>query len=252
MSALGRVVLASGNAGKLREFGQLLAPLGLELLPQSAFGVPAAEEPFGTFLENALAKARHASRLTGLPALADDSGICVEALGGRPGVWSARWARQQQASRQQEALERAAHAAGLAVQGVHAAQAHVGGKPADEVDLANNAQLVEDLWGTVADGGSRMDASGPDSYPGQYYCVLVLLRAHDDPQPIVADGSWYGEVIAAPRGVGGFGYDAHFLIPSLGRTVAELDADSKNRYSHRGQAMRALVERLREAGLAAS
>jgi XTP/dITP diphosphohydrolase len=209
-----QVVLASGNAGKLREFGALLAPLGLELLPQSTLGVPAAEEPFDTFLENALAKARHASRLTGLPALADDSGICVDALGGRPGVWSARWAAMRRVD----------------VEGD---------------DGANNAQLVRDLWddASASSGGPRN---------AHYYCVLVLLRTPEDPQPIVADASWHGEVIAQPRGNGGFGYDPHFLIPSLGRTVAELDSETKNLHSHRGRAMQALVERLREARLAAS
>ncbi|MCM5571993.1 RdgB/HAM1 family non-canonical purine NTP pyrophosphatase [Burkholderiaceae bacterium FT117] len=209
---MSRVVLASGNAGKLREFSALLAPLGLELLPQSAFGLPAAEEPFGTFLENALAKARHASRATGLPALADDSGICVEALGGRPGVWSARWAAMR------------------------------GGRETGDADAANNARLVADLAALAAGGAVDRTA--------HYYCVLVLVRSPDDPQPLVADGSWYGEVIDAPRGTGGFGYDPHFLLPELGLTVAELDAGTKNRLSHRGKAMRALAERLREARLA--
>lgn len=212
-----RVVLASGNAGKLREFSALLAPLGLQLLSQSTFGVPAADEPFGTFLENALAKARHASRCTGLPALADDSGICVEALGGRPGVWSARWA----------ALQREAGSMGRDAAPPSSA----------DPDAANNAQLVTDL-AACADRRAH------------YYCVLVFLRSADDPQPLVADGSWYGEVVAQARGGGGFGYDPHFLIPSLGQTVAQLDAATKNRLSHRGQAMRALAARLVEAGLA--
>lgn len=200
---MSEVVLASGNAGKLREFSALLAPLGLSLVPQAALGVPAADEPFDTFLENALAKARHASRCTGRPALADDSGICVAALGGRPGVWSARWAARS---------------------------------GAEDIDAANNAQLIADLHGCA---DRRAD----------YYCVLVFVRAADDPQPIVADGSWHGEVIEQPRGAGGFGYDPHFLIPSLGVTAAELDDADKNRLSHRGQAMRALADRLAAAGL---
>lgn len=206
--ASGRIVLASGNAGKLREFAALLAPLGLELLAQSELGVAPAEEPFETFLENALAKARHASRATGLPALADDSGICVRALGGRPGVRSARWAEIRS------------------------------GQASSDPDAANNAQLVADLQG-------RTDRRA------HYCCVLVLVRSPDDPQPIVADGNWYGEVIDQPRGSAGFGYDPHFLIPSLGLTVAQLDPQTKNRISHRGRAMRRLVEQLREAGLAA-
>ncbi|MCL4185192.1 MAG: RdgB/HAM1 family non-canonical purine NTP pyrophosphatase [Burkholderiaceae bacterium] len=192
---LRRVVLASNNAGKLRELSALLAPLGLALEPQAALGVPEADEPHDTFLENALAKARHASRLTGLPALADDSGLCVDALGGRPGVRSARWS-------------------------------------ARGTDAANNAQLIADL-------------AGRTGRAAHYYCVLVLLRAADDPQPVVADASWHGEVIDAPRGTGGFGYDPHFYLPGEGCTAAELDAQRKNLLGHRGQALRVLVERLR-------
>jgi len=203
---LWRVVLASNNAGKLRELSSLLAPLGLQLESQSALGVPEADEPFGTFLENALAKARHASRLTGLPALADDSGLCVDALGGRPGVLSARWAARSPG--------RSAAAAPL------------------DTDAANNRQLIADLAG-CADRAAH------------YYCVLVLLRAPDDPQPIVADASWHGEVVDTPRGTGGFGYDPHFLLPDEGCTAAELDPPRKNLLGHRGQALRVLVERLR-------
>ena len=203
---LWRVVLASNNAGKLRELSSLLAPLGLQLESQSALGVPEADEPFGTFLENALAKARHASRLTGLPALADDSGLCVDALGGRPGVLSARWAARSPG--------RSAGAAPL------------------DTDAANNRQLIADLAG-CADRAAH------------YYCVLVLLRAPDDPQPIVADASWHGELVDTPRGTGGFGYDPHFLLPDEGCTAAELDPPRKNLLGHRGQALRVLVERLR-------
>ncbi len=201
---LSRLVLASGNAGKLRELRALLEPTGIDVVPQSALGVGEAEEPFGTFLENALAKARHASRATGLPAVADDSGICVPSLGGAPGVRSARWAAD---------LE--------------------GG---ERSDAANNARLVRELAG----------AADRSAY---YYCALVLVRSADDPQPIVADGVWFGEVVDAPRGEGGFGYDPHFRIPGLGLTVAELDPATKNRESHRGQAMRALRDRLARAKL---
>lgn len=191
-----RLILASNNAGKLKEFDQLLAPIGFELHPQGEFDVPEAEEPFGTFVENALAKARHASRLTGLPALADDSGVCVNALGGAPGVYSARYA----------------------------------GEP--KSDARNSAKLVADLAGLV-------DKSA------YYYCVLVYVRHPDDPQPVIADGFWHGEIIATPRGANGFGYDPHFLIPSLGKTTAELAPDEKNVLSHRGQALRVLVEKLK-------
>ncbi|GIZ53964.1 RdgB/HAM1 family non-canonical purine NTP pyrophosphatase [Noviherbaspirillum aridicola] len=190
------LVLASNNPGKLKEFGELLGPLGFEVRPQGDFGVPEAEEPHPTFVENALAKARHAARLTGLPALADDSGVCAAALGGRPGVHSARYA----------------------------------GEPRS--DLRNNEKLVAEL-----------SALGDRS--AWYYCVLVYVRSADDPQPVIADGRWDGEIIAAPRGSGGFGYDPHFLLPALGRTAAELTAEEKHRFSHRGQALRALVEKLR-------
>lgn len=191
-----RLILASNNAGKLKEFDQLLAPIGFELHPQGEFDVPEAEEPFGTFVENALAKARHASRLTGLPALADDSGVCVNALGGAPGVYSARFA----------------------------------GEP--KSDARNSEKLVADLAGL----------SDKSAY---YYCVLVYVRHPDDPQPVIADGRWNGEIIASPRGENGFGYDPHFLIPSLGKTTAELAPQEKNALSHRGQALRALVEKLK-------
>lgn len=224
---LRRVVLASNNPGKLRELSSLLAPLGLELEPQSALGVPEAEEPFGTFLENALAKARHASRLTGLPALADDSGLCVDALGGRPGVLSARWAaRSPGAPRAAGSPPRSDVRAAPAATAIGAAPGSAG------ADAANNAQLIADLAGCT-------------DRAAHYYCVLVLLRAADDPQPVVADASWHGEVVDTPRGTAGFGYDPHFLLPEQGCTVAELDPQRKNLLGHRGQALRLLVERLR-------
>ena len=191
-----RLVLASNNAGKLKEFAQLLAPIGFELHPQGEFDVTEAEEPFGTFVENALAKARHASRLTGLPALADDSGVCVNALGGAPGVYSARFA----------------------------------GEP--KSDARNSEKLVADL-------AQYADKSA------YYYCVLVYVRHADDPQPVIADGMWRGEIIDTPRVSNGFGYDPYFLIPALGQTTAELDPAVKNAHSHRGQALRALVEKLK-------
>ena len=218
---LRRVVLASNNPGKLRELSSLLAPLGLQLESQSALGVPEADEPFGTFLENALAKARHASRLTGLPALADDSGLCVDALGGRPGVLSARWAARSP-GRAVPGL------AGLALPdgpGDRAATA-----PPD-TDAANNRQLIADLAG-CADRDAH------------YYCVLVLLRASDDPQPIVADASWHGEVIDTPRGTGGFGYDPLFEICEYHRTFGELGSAVKSVLSHRGRALRMMLPQL--------
>jgi XTP/dITP diphosphohydrolase len=191
-----RLILASNNAGKLKEFAQLLAPIGFELHPQGEFNVPEAEEPFGTFVENALQKARHAARLTGLPALADDSGVCVNALGGAPGVYSARYA----------------------------------GEP--KSDARNNEKLVRDL-------------ASHDDRSAYYYCVLVYVRHADDPQPVIADGVWRGQIIDTPRGENGFGYDPYFLIPALGKTTAELAPAEKNAISHRGQALRALVEKLK-------
>lgn len=189
------LVLASNNPGKLKEFGELLAPVGFDVQPQGQFDVPEAGEPHLTFVENALAKARHAARLTGLPALADDSGVCANALGGAPGVWSARYA----------------------------------GEP--KSDARNNQKLVADL-ATHADKSAY------------YYCVLVLVRHADDPQPVIAEGRWSGEIRAEPSGQGGFGYDPHFWLATLGKTAAELSAQEKNRLSHRGQALRLLVEKL--------
>jgi len=193
--ALPRLVLASGNAGKLREFHRLLAPLGIDVVAQSALGIADADEPHVTFVENALAKARHASAHARLPALADDSGICVRALAGAPGVQSARYA----------------------------------GEP--KSDARNNAKLVAALAG-VADRSAH------------YACVLALVRHERDPEPIIAEGAWHGTVIDAPRGVGGFGYDPHFLDAATGLTAAELPLERKNELSHRGQAMRALIARL--------
>lgn len=195
MLSFARLVLASGNEGKLREFRGLLAPLRIEVVPQAELGVHEADEPHSTFVENALAKARHASRLCRLPALADDSGVCVAALHGAPGVQSARYA----------------------------------GEPRS--DQRNNAKLIADLAG-IADRRAH------------YYCMLVLIRDGDDPEPILAEGRWHGTIIDTPRGRGGFGYDPHFLDAESGLTGAELPLMQKNARSHRGKAMRALIERL--------
>jgi XTP/dITP diphosphohydrolase len=202
-----RLVLASNNPGKLREFRQMLAPLGMEIVPQSELGIAEAEEPHGTFVENALSKARNASSRAGLPAFADDSGICVAALGGAPGVLSARYAGEG------------------------------GGR--EEQDARNNRKLIEAL----KDKADRR---------AHYYCVIVLVRHADDPEPLIAEGRWQGEVIAEPRGIGGFGYDPYFLLPGLDRTAAELMPDEKNAVSHRGQAMQRLVEMLKYAEYRAS
>jgi XTP/dITP diphosphohydrolase len=190
-----RLVLASNNAKKLKELSELLAPLGLTLLPQAQLGVGEAEEPHCTFVENALEKARHAARITGLPALADDSGICVDAFGGAPGVQSARFS----------------------------------GEP--KSDARNNEKLLADL-------------AGQENRRAHYYCVLVYVRSADDPQPIIAEGEWHGEILDHPRGEGGFGYDPLFLVPELGLSVAEISSEEKHRRSHRGQALARLLERL--------
>jgi len=191
-----RLVLASNNAGKLRELAAILVPLGVTLVAQGELGVSEVEEPHPTFVENALAKARHAAQITGLPALADDSGICVEALYGEPGVHSARFA----------------------------------GAP--KSNARNNARLIELL-------------AGQANRRAEYVCVIALLRSARDPRPLIAEGSWAGEITDSPRGTGGFGYDPHFLLAALGKTAAELDPQEKNAISHRGQALRQLVEALR-------
>lgn len=194
-----KLVLASANPGKLGEIGALLAPLSIELVAQAELGIEEAEEPHATFLENALAKARHASRAARLPALADDSGLCVEALGGRPGVHSAHFAGP------------------------------TGSR--EERDARNNEKLLSLLQ---------------DFRAAYYACIVVLVRHAEDPLPLVAEGIWRGEIAVAPRGANGFGYDPLFLLPDLGRTAAELEAEEKNRISHRGKALARLLELLRD------
>ncbi len=191
-----RVVLASGNQGKLAELGRLLAPLGLQMESQAALGISPAPEIRATFVENALDKARHASRCATLPALADDSGLVVPILGGAPGIRSARYA----------------------------------GEPGN--DAANNARLVAEVG----------DGEAPQAY---FYCALVYLRHADDPAPLIATGRWDGVIVRSPRGHGGFGYDPHFYVPELACTAAELPAHRKDRVSHRGRAMAALLTALR-------
>lgn len=194
-----KLVIASNNPGKLREFQFLLQPLGIEVLTQAQLGITEAEEPHVTFLENALAKARHVSRLSGLPALADDSGICVTALEGVPGVLSARYAGDDPKS-----------------------------------DQRNNEKLLRAMQG-VTDRRAH------------YYCVLVLLHHADDPQPLIAEGEWHGEIAHEERGDGGFGYDPLFWLPEFGKTSAQLERDEKHAISHRGKALKVLLQRLQSA-----
>ncbi len=190
-----RLVIASDNPGKLRELGALLVPLGVEVMAQGALGIRSADEPHPTFVENALAKARHAAAASGLPALADDSGLCCPALGGEPGVRSARFA----------------------------------GAAATDAD--NNAELLRRLAG-VADRRAH------------YTCVLIAVRGATDPEPLIAEARWHGEVIDTPRGPNGFGYDPLFWLRDLGKTAAELAPEHKNRISHRAAALAELARKL--------
>ena len=194
-----RLVIASSNRGKLAEFGALFRGSGIECIPQAELGVDDAEETASTFVENALLKARHAARATGLPALADDSGLCVDALGGAPGLYSARYA------------------------GAH------GDASANIIKLLDALQDVPEAARTA-----------------HFHAVIVLLRSADDPQPIIAEGSWPGRILQAPRGSGGFGYDPVFLDPEKACSAAELDPAIKNRISHRGRALAVLKQRLPE------
>jgi len=200
MNAANMLVLASGNSGKLKEFNQLLSPLGLDVRPQAEFGVHDVEETGLTFVENALLKAREASRVSGLPALADDSGLEVDALNGAPGIYSARYA----------------------------------GEP--KSDQRNNEKLLAAL--SECAEGQRT---------ARYGCVLVYLRHAEDPVPVIVQRSWEGEVLAHPRGEGGFGYDPLFWLPDQGMSVAELPSETKNRLSHRGRALHTLVDILKVA-----
>lgn len=215
-----RWVLASGNKGKLKEFSELFAPLGIAWVAQGDLGVSEAEEPFGTFIENALAKARHASRQTGLPALADDSGLCVPALMGAPGVKSARYAT-------------------------------LFGR--EKSDANNNACLIEQLNQQISDPsrgqsktGGEGSPSSPDSRRAYFVCAMVWVAHADDPTPTVAQKMWFGEVVDTPAGQHGFGYDPHFWVPEFQQTAAQMPRELKNRISHRAQATRALLAELQE------
>jgi XTP/dITP diphosphohydrolase len=193
-----KLVIASNNPGKLRELQLTLASLSIEILTQAQLGIDEAEEPHCTFIENALAKARHVSRISGLPALADDSGLCVDALGGAPGVQSARYA----------------------------------GEP--KSDSRNNEKLLQAMAGVI-------------DRRAHYYCVLVLVRHADDPQPLIAEGEWHGEIAQQMLGEGGFGYDPLFWLPQLNKMSAELSRDEKAQISHRAQALHILLQRLQIA-----
>ena len=196
-----QIVLASNNTGKVAEFNELLKPLGVEVIPQGSLDIPACEEPFPTFVENALTKARHASRLSGLPALADDSGLCVDALQGQPGIHSARFA-------------------------ISASNP----KPSD----ADNNQHLLKLLGSVSNRLAHFSAT------------IVYISHSDDPEPLIASAQWHGEILRAPQGDAGFGYDPLFYIPALGKTAAELPIAEKNQHSHRAQALQRLIQALEQ------
>ncbi|AHY09161.1 RdgB/HAM1 family non-canonical purine NTP pyrophosphatase [Serratia plymuthica] len=195
-----KVVLATGNPGKVRELADLLADFGLNVVAQTELGVDSAEETGLTFIENAILKARHAAQITGLPAIADDSGLAVDALGGAPGIYSARYA------------------------GVDAS---------DQQNLDKLLVALKDV-----PQGSR---------GAQFHCVLVYMRHAEDPTPLVFHGSWAGEITFESAGAGGFGYDPVFYVPALGRTAAELSRDEKSAVSHRGKALKLMLEAMRNA-----
>lgn len=197
MDAENRLVIASNNKGKIAELTQLLTPLSLTPVPQGELGVDEAEEPAVTFVENAILKARHAARITGLPALADDSGLAVDALGGKPGVRSARFAGD------------------------------------NATDQDNIEALLDQLKGLPENQRNA-----------QFHCVLVYLRHADDPTPIICHGRWPGRILETPQGDGGFGYDPIFWAPETGTSAAELSKDAKADISHRGRALRQLVQQL--------
>jgi XTP/dITP diphosphohydrolase len=194
-----KVVLASGNKGKVREINQILAGLDIEVVPQTDFGVPEAEETGLTFVENAILKARNAAEHTGLPAIADDSGLEVDALNGAPGIYSARYA---------------------------------GPGAGDE---ANLRKLLADLEGTAEAGRTA-----------RFQCLMIYMDHAADPTPLICQGTWEGHITTEPQGANGFGYDPVFFVPTHGCTAAELPAEEKNRLSHRGQALRKLVEALKD------
>jgi XTP/dITP diphosphohydrolase len=199
---MNKVVLATGNAGKVRELAHLLADFGLDVVAQTELGVDSAEETGLTFIENAILKARHAAAITGLPAIADDSGLAVDVLGGAPGIYSARYA---------------------------------------SID-ASDQQNIDKLLETLKDVPQGQRSA-------QFHCVLVYMRHAEDPTPIVCHGSWDGEILFAEAGKGGFGYDPIFHAPALGKSAAELTREEKSAVSHRGQALKLLLDAMKEKTL---
>ncbi len=236
-----RLVLASNNAKKLTELGALFAPLGIDLLAQNRLGISEADEPHHTFVENALAKARHAAAASGLAALADDSGLCVPALGGAPGVISAHYA-DIGTLRDQAANDASAAASMPSGEATAAATASPPGLSPRETlrarqDAANNRRLLAEL--AALPPGTPRDA--------RFLCVLVAVRSADDPEPLIAMGRWPGLILEDLQGDGGFGYDPLMYIPALDATVAEMPAELKNQHSHRARAGVQMLALMREA-----
>tara|TARA_B100000780_G_scaffold254924_1_gene203330 strand:+ start:474 stop:1070 length:597 start_codon:yes stop_codon:yes gene_type:complete len=191
-----KIVIATNNEKKLNEIETILKDLNIQAIPQSHFKIGESEEPFNTFVENALIKARYASEKTGLPAIADDSGLCVDILEGKPGIYSARFS----------------------------------GSP--KSDENNNLKLLE-----VLKDKNRRKA--------HYYCAIVFIKSPNDPQPIIAEGIWHGEILEIPRGKNGFGYDSLFLDNKTDLSAAELPAEIKNKIGHRGQALQKIKQKLK-------
>ena len=191
-----KVVLATNNSKKLNELQAIMQEFGFELIPQSHFNIGSAEEPFDTFIENALAKARFASEKTNLPAIADDSGICVDALNGAPGIFSARFSGE------------------------------------NATDEANNIKLLNLL-------------KEEKNRKAHYHCSIVFIKEPKDPQPIICEGQWYGEILKGPKGSKGFGYDPIFLDYKSEQSAGELTPEIKNRISHRGHALQKLKQKLK-------
>ncbi len=194
---INKIVLASGNRGKLKEFNEIFAPLQIDVMPQSDFAVQDADETGLSFVENSIIKARHAARVTGLPALSDDSGLEVDALNGAPGIYSARYA-----------------GAGCG-------------------DDENNRKLLQALEQVPTEQRSA-----------RFQCVLVFMRHAEDPTPLICQGSWEGVILDTPRGHNGFGYDPLFFVPELNCASAELSSEQKQKYSHRGKAVRQFIEQI--------
>ncbi|CCQ09941.1 Nucleoside 5-triphosphatase RdgB (dHAPTP,dITP,XTP-specific) [Pseudoalteromonas luteoviolacea B = ATCC 29581] len=191
-----QIVLATGNKGKVNELSGMLAPIHVDVVPQSQFNVPDIAETGTTFVENAIIKARHAAKITGLPAVADDSGLEVDALFGQPGVYSARYA-------------------------------------------GNNASDSDNISKLLTELGNS------ENRRARFWCVLVYMEHEHDPTPLICQASWEGEITQSRQGDGGFGYDPVFFVPSLNCTAASLTKEQKNGLSHRGQALRLLLEQLK-------